>query len=200
MVVTGNDFRFIVTEQLASCGIAANGILIEPEGRNTAPAALAAALMLARTEPAAVMLLAPSDHVIPDDIAFRDTVQAAVPRALSGDLITFGIVPDRPATGYGYLELETGADPRASAPQNLAIFVEKPNAVRVAQMLDSGSFLWNAGIFLFTAETLIAACRAHAPELMEPVQAAVTSASSDLGFSYLGEDDIVRYEDRYARG
>lgn len=188
LIVTGNDFRFIVTEQLAACKLAPQGILIEPEGRNTAPAALAAALVLAELDPSAVLLLAPSDHVIPDDEAFRSAVRAAVPRALAGDLVTFGIVPDRPETGYGYLELAAGSDPDAETPQKLASFIEKPNAERAAEMLASGNFLWNAGIFLFTAETLIAACRAHAPDLMPSVEASVRDASSDLGFTRLASE------------
>lgn len=185
LIVTGNDFRLIVTEQLATCELEPRGILIEPEGRNTAPAALAAALVLAQTDPNAVMLLAPSDHEIPDAEAFRNAVRAAVPRAIAGDLVTFGIVPDRAETGYGYLELSRSADTRAARPQTLASFVEKPNAERAAQMVASGNYLWNAGIFLFTAETLIAACRDYAPDVLLPVEAAVAAASSDLGFTRL---------------
>lgn len=192
LIVTGNDFRFIVTEQLAACELEPRGILIEPEGRNTAPAALAAALVLAQTDSNAVMLLAPSDHVIPDDEAFRNAVRAAVPRALGGDLVTFGIVPDRAETGYGYLELLPGADTRAASPQTLASFVEKPNAERAAQMVASGNYLWNAGIFLFTAETLIAACREYASDVLLPVEAAVAAASSDLGFTRLDGESWSR--------
>ncbi len=184
-VVTGNDFRFIVTEQLAACEIAPRAILIEPAARNTAPAVLAAALSLAAEDPQALMLVAPSDHVIPDADAFRAAVRAAAPRARAGDLVTFGITPDRPETGYGYLELAPGAQAAASIPQPLARFVEKPDAARAAEMLAAGNFLWNAGIFLFTAETLIAAFRAHAPECLGPVEAAVAGAARDLGFTRL---------------
>jgi mannose-1-phosphate guanylyltransferase / mannose-6-phosphate isomerase len=182
VIVTGNDFRFIVTEQLAACSMAPRTILIEPEGRNTAPAVLAAALVLASDDPAALMLVAPSDHVIPDDAAFRAAVHAATPRALAGDLVTFGITPDRAETGYGYLELAPGADAGAAMPQPLSRFVEKPDAARAAQMVVSGNFLWNAGIFLFRSETLIAAFRAHAPGVLAPVEAAVAGAQADLGF------------------
>lgn len=181
-IVTGNDFRFIVTEQLAACEIAPRAILIEPEGRNTAPAVLAAALVLAADDPQALILVAPSDHVIPDDDAFRTAVQAAASRALAGDLVTFGITPSRAETGYGYLELAKCADVGAAEPQPLARFVEKPDAARAKDMVASGRFLWNAGIFLFTAETLIAAFRAYAPEVLAPVEAAVTEACIDLGF------------------
>jgi mannose-1-phosphate guanylyltransferase / mannose-6-phosphate isomerase len=185
VIVTGNDFRFIVTEQLGACEIAPRAILIEPEGRNTAPAVLAAALVLARDDPQALMLVAPSDHVIPDDAAFRGAVLAAARRARAGDLVTFGITPSRAETGYGYLELAAGADPAAAEPQPLARFVEKPDAARAAEMMASGRFLWNAGIFLFTAETLIAAFRAHAPEVLAPVERAVAEAHTDLGFTRL---------------
>jgi len=196
VVLTGDAFRFIVTEQLAQAEMAPQGILIEPEGRNTAPAILAAALWLAAKDPDALMLVAPSDHVIPDAAAFRDAVQAAAPRALAGDLVTFGIAPTRPETGYGYLELAAGADPAAAAPQTLARFVEKPDTTRAAAMLEAGNFLWNAGIFLFTARAIIAAYRAHTPALMESVGKALDGASSDLGFTRLepaawaGAEDI----------
>ncbi|TDQ64633.1 mannose-1-phosphate guanylyltransferase/mannose-6-phosphate isomerase [Phaeovulum veldkampii DSM 11550] len=188
VVVTGDPFRFIVSEQLAAVQTAAAGVLIEPEGRNTAPAVVAAALWLAARDPAAVMLVAPSDHVIPEDAAFRAAVRAAVPRALAGDLVTFGITPTRAETGYGYLELAAGADPAAGAPQPLARFVEKPGAAQAAQMIAAGNYLWNAGIFLFTAKALVAAFRAHAPDLLHAVDKAVADAVCDLGFTRLASD------------
>jgi mannose-1-phosphate guanylyltransferase/mannose-6-phosphate isomerase len=185
VIVTGDPFRFIVTEQLAQVEQAAMGILIEPEGRNTAPAILAAALWIAKTDPGALMLVAPSDHVIPDTDAFAATVQAAVPRAQSGDLVTFGITPTRPETGYGYLELATGADAGADTPQTLARFVEKPDADRATKMLAAGNSLWNAGIFLFTADAIIAAYETHAPALLKAVTDALNKADPDLGFTRL---------------
>ena len=185
VVLTGDPFRFIVTEQLAAVELAPQGILIEPEGRNTAPAILAAAFWMAQKDPKALMLVAPSDHLIPQADAFRETVQAAVPRAQEGDLVTFGITPTRPETGYGYLELAADGDAQADSPQALARFVEKPEAARAADMVAAGNFLWNAGIFLFTAETLITAYRAHAPELLAAVEAALKDADTDLGFTRL---------------
>ena len=185
VVVTGDSFRFIVTEQLAQIELAAQGILIEPEGRNTAPAILAAAMWIAKIDPQALMLVAPSDHVIPDTDAFAQTVQAAVPRAQAGDLVTFGITPTRAETGYGYLELAADADAGAMTPQTLARFVEKPDASRAADMLVAGNFLWNSGIFLFTAQVIIAAYSAHAPNLIDAVTASLSGANSDLGFTRL---------------
>ena len=150
LVVTGADFRFIVTEQLAEIGTAPAAVIIEPQGRNTAAAVLAAALALEATAPGALMLVAPSDHIIPDDAQFRRTVAAAVPAALAGQLVTFGIRPDRAETGYGWLELSSPTSDFAPVAQPLSRFVEKPNAVDAAAMLAGGKHLWNAGIFLFT--------------------------------------------------
>jgi mannose-1-phosphate guanylyltransferase/mannose-6-phosphate isomerase-like protein (cupin superfamily) len=180
VVVTGSDFRFIVTEQLAQAGIDPGAVLIEPEARNTAPAILAAALHLAAEDPGALMLVMPTDHEIPDAAAFRAAVAAGVPRAAAGRIVTFGIRPDRAETGYGWLELS--APPEGCAPQPLVRFVEKPDAARAAAMLAEGRYLWNAGIFLMTAGTLKDAFAAHAPELLEPVAAAVAEARADLGF------------------
>ncbi len=195
LILTGDPFRFIVTEQMAAIEQSPLAILIEPEGRNTAPAVLAAALWLERTDPGALMLVAPSDHVIADGPGFCDTVQAAVSRAEAGDLVTFGIAPARAETGYGYLELAKDADPTAKTPQNLARFVEKPDAARAQAMLDAGNFLWNAGIFLFSASTVIAAYQKHAPDLLEGVRASIDGANTDLGFIRLEETAWRSLED-----
>ncbi|MGR3482040.1 mannose-1-phosphate guanylyltransferase/mannose-6-phosphate isomerase [Salipiger marinus] len=184
-VLTGEDFRFIVVEQLAAIEQAPQRILIEPQERNTAPAIAAATQLLAAEDPQALMLVAPSDHMIPDVDAFTRTLRAAAPRALAGDLVTFGILPEHPETGYGYLELAPGADARADSPQPLARFVEKPDAARAAQMLAAGHFLWNAGIFLFTAVTMAEAFRQHAPDILPGIDAALAGAEPDLGFTRL---------------
>ncbi|MFN4170099.1 MAG: sugar phosphate nucleotidyltransferase, partial [Pannonibacter phragmitetus] len=158
VVVTGSDFRFIVTEQLAQAEIAPAAVLIEPAARNTAPAILAAALALAARDPDALMLVAPSDHVIPDDARFRAAVQAAAPAAQAGRIVTFGIRPDRAETGYGWLELASAPEAGfAPVPQPLVRFVEKPDAATAAALLASGRHLWNAGIFLFSLPAIFAA-------------------------------------------
>lgn len=188
LVVTGDPFRFIVTKQLAAIGAAAQAILIEPEGRNTAPAVLAAALWLEARDPGALMLVAPSDHVIPDAGAFCAAVMAAQARAQAGDLVTFGITPTRAETGYGWLKLAVGADPAVPAPQKLACFVEKPDAPAAEKMLAEGTYLWNAGIFLFSVRAIVDAFRRHAPGLMAGVENAIHSATADLGFTRLAPD------------
>jgi mannose-1-phosphate guanylyltransferase/mannose-6-phosphate isomerase len=181
LIVTNGDFRFVVTEQLAEAGVDPGAILIEPEGRNTAPAVLAAALHLAATDPDAVMLVAPSDHVIPDPAAFRRAVAEGLPAVAEGRIVTFGITPDRPETGYGYLELATRPDAAGPAVP-LRRFVEKPDAARAAAMLAEGSYLWNSGIFLFRVADILDAFAAHAPALLPPVRAALAEARADLGF------------------
>ncbi|MDE3081210.1 MAG: mannose-1-phosphate guanylyltransferase/mannose-6-phosphate isomerase, partial [Paracoccaceae bacterium] len=128
----------------------------------------------------ALILVAPSDHVIPDAAAFRAAVAAAEPAARAGRIVTFGIRPDRPETGYGYLELS--AKPEGANPVPLTRFVEKPDATRAAEMLADGRYLWNAGIFLFSAATIRAAFETHAADLVAPVTQAVAEAKADLGF------------------
>lgn len=192
MVLTNSDFRFIVTEQLAEAGIDPAAILIEPEGRNTAPAVLAAALWLEKSDPEALMLVAPSDHVVPDAEAFRAAVATGTAAAKAGDLVTFGITPTHAETGYGYLELAGSAQ---DAIVKLSRFVEKPDAAKAEKMLEAGNFLWNAGIFLFSAKAIIAAFKAHAPDLMPPVQAAVDEGKPDLGFLRLDPEAWAKAED-----
>lgn len=194
VLLTGEPFRFIVTEQLEEIGTPPAAILIEPAGRNTAAPILAAALSIAAQDPKALILAAPSDHVIKDHDRFRDTLRAAVDHARQGDLVTFGITPTRPETGYGYLELAEGADPAADHPQPLRRFVEKPDAARAAQMLAAGNYLWNAGIFLFTAQGLIDAYQAHAPAMLIAVRAALSRAKQDLGFIRLDSEAWAEVE------
>ncbi|GKY87553.1 mannose-1-phosphate guanylyltransferase/mannose-6-phosphate isomerase [Sinisalibacter aestuarii] len=182
LVLTNSDFRFIVTEQLAGIGIDPGAILIEPEGRNTAPAVLAAALWVEKTDPDGLMLVAPSDHVVPDAPAFRAAVETGAEAARAGKLVTFGITPDHAETGYGYLELAEAPDMSAPAAMDLLRFVEKPDAATAEDYVASGRHLWNAGIFLFSVRAILDAFRAHAPDLIAPVSAAVEAGRPDLGF------------------
>lgn len=184
IVVTADAFRFIVTEQLSDAGVVPGAVLIEPAGRDTAPAVLAAALHMAAIDPDGMMLVAPSDHVIPDTDAFNAAVAAALPAARAGQLVTFGVNPDRPETGYGYLELDAAPTGEAT-PTPLKAFVEKPDANRAAEMLAEGRYMWNAGIFLFSVPTIIAAFKKHAPNMVKAVQAALDAAKTDLGFTRL---------------
>jgi len=191
IAVTNADFRFIVTEQLTNIGIDPGAILIEPDGRNTAPAVLAAALHIHASDPEATMLVAPADHEIPDSEAFRAAVETGLQALEAGKLVLFGIRPDRPETGYGYLELDGAGE--GTVP--LRRFVEKPDAATAAEMLASGGFLWNAGIFLFRVKDILAAFDTHASQLVAPVTAAVNEAQVDLGFLRLAAEPWSRAED-----
>lgn len=185
LILTHDDFRFLVRDQASAIGLEDAQIILEPEARDTAPAILIAALVLEET-PEALMLVAPSDHSIERPQAFFEAVQAGINAAAAGALVTFGITPDRPETGYGYLELS--APPAEGRTVPLQRFVEKPNAKRAAEMIADGRHLWNAGIFLFRVADILAAYNAHAPELLPPCRAALSGARRDLGFLRLDAD------------
>jgi mannose-1-phosphate guanylyltransferase/mannose-6-phosphate isomerase len=187
MVVTGVDQRFRVIEQLARIERTPGSIIIEPDARNTAPAVLAAALHIAQHDPDALLLVLPSDHRIADVAAFRETVVAAASRASAGDIVTFGIRPVRAETGYGYLEMMDPAARDAELPQALVRFVEKPDAVRAQAMLDGGRHLWNAGIFLMSARTLVTAYQSLAADLYDAVLDSVAEARLEAGLTLLGK-------------
>ena len=185
VVITASDFRFIVTQQLAEIGADPAAILLEPKPRNTAPAVLAALLHIAQTDPAALVLIAPSDHVVADTAAFHTAIALAAAAAAKGGIVTFGIRPDRPETGYGYLELARPAPDGGATPLNR--FVEKPDRATAETMLQDGRYLWNAGLFLARADQLIAAFHTHAPGLIDPITRALSEATTDLGFVRLAE-------------
>ncbi|MEI4473744.1 mannose-1-phosphate guanylyltransferase/mannose-6-phosphate isomerase [Frigidibacter sp. MR17.24] len=179
LVLTGEDFRFIATDQAQAIGLDDAKVVIEPSPRDTAAAVLTAALMH-EDRPEQMLLVAPSDHVIGDPDSFRAAVRAGALAAAEGSLVTFGIAPTRPETGYGYLEL---AEPAAlGRPVPLESFREKPDAATAAEFLAAGRYLWNAGIFLARAGDLIAAFERHAPELVAPVRSAISGGVEDLGF------------------
>lgn len=181
LVVANNDFRFVVGEQLTELGIEPAGLLIEPTARDTAGAILAAALHLTLQDPDALMLISPSDHNVPDAAAFRAVIARGVPAAQDGKIVLFGVQPDRPETGYGYLELADGeCGPDGALP--LRSFIEKPVAEDASDFVNSGRHLWNSGVFLFSARTIVAAFKRLAPDVMHPVARAVERASRDLDF------------------
>lgn len=180
-ILSNYRHRFLVAEQLEEIGMTASKLMLEPVGRNTAPAACIAALTAASADPGALVLLAPSDHIIPDIAAFAQAVGRGLDAAEAGALVTFGITPDCPHTGYGYIETETGE----GANLKVSRFVEKPSLEAAEQYLDSGKFYWNGGIFLFKAETMLGLMRTHAPDILEACQKALSEATEDLGFRVL---------------
>ena len=185
MAITANDFRFIVLEQLDDIGITPQSLLIEPSPRNTAPAAMAAALAAQALDPDSMVLLAPTDHTIADPAAFRDAVLAGRDAAEAGRIVTFGIRPDRPETGYGWLEAGEELSPGVHA---LTRFIEKPDEDTAKVLLASDANLWNAGVFLARADVLIAAFETHAPEIARAVSAAMQTTTADLAFTRIDPD------------
>ena len=189
LVMTGEEFRFMAVEQAREAGLMDARVVVEPLARDTAPAILAAALLLEDT-PDALMLVAPSDHVIGDPVALHAAVALGREAAGDGALVTFGISPDRPETGYGYLEL--GQPPEGVT--DVTKFREKPDLETARAMLAAGNYLWNAGLFLGRVGDFIAAYQAHAPGLMAPVRAAVAGASRDLDFERLDAETFGQAE------
>lgn len=185
LIVSNDRFRFIVSRQLAENEIDPVGTLIEPDGRNTAPAAIAAALYLHAKNPDSLMLIVPSDHVVADPSLFRDAVKKGAVAAREGQIVTFGIVPTRPEIGFGWLE--SGGDTHPGV-KKLKRFVEKPDMATAEKLIKDPSYLWNAGVFLARADVMIEAFRAYAPEIMNSVSAALDAAKDDLSFTRLDQD------------
>ena len=182
IVVCNEEHRFLVAEQLREIGVTPAAILLEPAGRNTAPAvALAAAAALQEREQGAdpVLLVLPADHVIRDADAFRAAVLAGAKLAEEGKLVTFGVVPDRPETGYGYIR----APARNGAAAAVQQFVEKPDLALAQEYLSSGDYLWNSGMFMFRAGRYIEELRTHRPEIVSHCVAAIAGARTDLDFT-----------------
>lgn len=181
VIVCNQEHRFVVADELGKAGIAAAEILLEPVGRNTAPAIAVAALKLAERDPDAVLAVQPSDHVIGDVEAFRKAIGRAAALAARGYLVSFGVVPTRAHAGYGYIRRGEPLD-GAEGAHRVAAFVEKPRPAAAERYLAEGGYFWNAGIFVFTARTLLAELGRHAPELVARCRRALEDGRPDLGF------------------
>jgi len=183
IVVANEEHRFLAAEQLRQLGVEHAPILLEPVGRNTAPA-IAAAAVHARSEgDDPVLLVLPSDHVVRDVGAFHAAVRAALPAAEAGALVTFGITPTAAETGYGYLHAAPGDGVRA-----VLQFVEKPDAATAQQYLDHGDYYWNSGMFLFRASHYLAELERHQPRMSAAVAHALDAAREDGDFIRLDAD------------
>ena len=181
ITLTNADFRFIIGEQLQEISIDPGPILIEPEAKNTAAAILAASMFAYKNNQDAVLLVAPSDHVIPNTKNFHEAIKVGLSYVQNCKMVTFGIKPTHPETGYGYLELETDVLDQYGT-SDIKTFIEKPDLKHAKEMLAAENFLWNAGIFLFRARDIIDAFEAFAPKTLELVLMALNNASPDLGF------------------
>lgn len=184
VVVCNVEHRFIVAEQLREVGLEPRAVVIEPVGRNTAPAAAVAALMLADSDPDALMLLMPSDHLIADVPAFHRALEAAVPLAEAGRLVTFGIQPTNPNTGYGYIRRGKALDDGFEVER----FVEKPDLATAEAYVASGDYTWNSGIFLLPVRLFLEELSRHAPGMAESCKTALDRGRSDLFFFRLDDE------------
>ncbi len=194
LVICNEDHRFLVAEQLRQVDRKPAGILLEPVGRNTAPALTLAALAELATGDDAILLVMAADHVIRDVATFhRAVIQAAV---LAGDgmLVTFGITPDRPETGYGYIKTGAPVGEQSTAPQSqprrLAAFVEKPDAETAQAYLDSGQYLWNSGMFMMRASVWLEAIRHFQPEMAEACRLTYDRGRADGVFRHMSRAEM----------
>ncbi len=185
IVVTNQEHRFVVAEQLREADIHGAQILLEPKGRNSAPAITAAALLAAETNPKAVLWIMAADAAIGDLPALSEAIQRAAAAAAAGYFVTFGMHPTSPETGYGYIA-QGAPMPGLEGVFKLDRFIEKPTAEKAVKLLQSGRDFWNSGMFMFSAELLLAEMERYAPEVLQAVRAAMETRVSDLDFIRLG--------------
>lgn len=183
LVVANEEHRFVAAEQLQQLDVQPQAILLEPVGRNTAPAIAVAALEATLEGGDPVLLVLPSDHVIADEAAFRAAVMRALPAAQDGKLVTFGIVPTGPETGYGYIKASSGDAVRA-----VDRFVEKPDADTALQYVQSGEYFWNSGMFLFKASRYLAELERFQPAMLAASRNAWQLARRDTDFTRLDKE------------
>ena len=183
IVVAGETHRFLVAEQLHAIGLPPSALLLEPAGRNTAPAIAVAAFQALATDQDAVLLVMPSDHAIQDVSRFQAAVRLALPAARDGGLVTFGIVPEAPETGFGYIKAAPGEGVRT-----IERFVEKPDAATAAAYVASGDYFWNSGMFLFRARVYLDELAKAHPLMVELAERAVARARRDADFIRLDPD------------
>ena len=192
IVICNESHRFMIAEQLHEIGVRPEAIILEPVGRNTAPAIAVAALRASRAHTDPTLLVLPADHYIARPDRFRRVVAAGNALAKNGHLVTFGIVPTRPETGYGYIKqgaslASPSIDGRACAIER---FVEKPDLPTAEDYLASGDYLWNSGMFLFRSSTLLAEMKLFVPDMLSACEAATAAGREDLDFFRLDLDEF----------
>lgn len=186
IVVTGEEHRFLMFEQLREIGLTLDQALLEPEGRNTAPALTLAALAAVQSEQDPVLIVSPSDQTVQDLNAFHHSMQSAVREAAEGTIVMLGITPDRPETGYGYIQ----ATQNSSETFHVQRFVEKPNLEKAQQYVDSGQYFWNSGLFVLKASVWLKAIEYFRPDIMSTAAKAWQSRSTD---NYFTRPDKVNF-------
>ena len=188
IVVANEEHRFLVAEQLRQSGAPTPAIILEPVGRNTAPAIAAAALQAMADGEDPLLLVLPSDHVVRDDDAFRAAVGDAISVAEQGALVTFGIVPTMPETGFGYIQAKAGEAASVGNVRRVARFVEKPDAATAQMYLDAGDYYWNSGMFLFRASRYLHELERFRPDILAATRKACEAAKRDGDFIRLDQD------------
>uniref|UniRef100_A0A8J7VTP4 Xanthan biosynthesis protein XanB n=1 Tax=Coralloluteibacterium stylophorae TaxID=1776034 RepID=A0A8J7VTP4_9GAMM len=183
LVVANEEHRFLAAEQLREVGAAPQAVILEPVGRNTAPAIALAALQALQSGEDALLLVLPTDHVVADVPAFHAAVAGARASAEAGRLVTFGILPSAPETGYGYIRSAPGEGVR-----EVLEFVEKPDAATAAGYVDSGDYAWNSGMFLFGAQRYLDALGQYRPDILAAVRVAFEQAARDADFVRVPKD------------
>ena len=194
VVICNEQHRFIVAEQLRQLNKLTENIILEPAGRNTAPAIALAALAAKRHSPEndPLMLVLAADHVIADEDAFRAAVRNAMPYAEAGKLVTFGIVPDLPETGYGYIRRgEVSAGEQDTVAFEVAQFVEKPNLETAQAYVASGEYYWNSGMFLFRAGRYLEELKKYRPDILDACEKAMSAVDPDLDFIRVDEEAFL---------
>ena len=194
LIVCNEDHRFLVAEQLRQQEIAPAAIMLEPMGRNTAPAVACAAHFALEQDKDALLFVMPSDHVIRNQAVFLESVSAGARAAGDGKLVTFGIVADRPETGYGYIRRasdEKGAEAQTQSAFPVAEFVEKPDLERAKSYVASGNYYWNSGMFMFRADAYLQELERHFPEILQATSQAFGTREPDRDFLRLGKDDFA---------
>ncbi|MDO8271386.1 MAG: mannose-1-phosphate guanylyltransferase/mannose-6-phosphate isomerase [Gammaproteobacteria bacterium] len=182
IVVCNEDHRFLTAQQLQALGIKGAHIVLEPVGRNTAPAVAVAALQALRDSPDAILLVLPADHAIRNTVVLRQVIEHGAELAAAGRLVTFGIVPAAPETGYGYI---LRGEPRSETAFAVQRFVEKPDLATAQAYLESGQYYWNSGMFMFTASRFLEELQLHAPDILSACEAAFCAIQPDVDFMRL---------------
>jgi len=187
IIICNVEHRFLVAEQCKKIDIRNPTIILEPVGKNTAPAILAAALHVAKKSSNAILLVLPADHIIQDIKAFHKAIKVALNHALKGKLATFGVVLTHPDTGYGYIK---SAQSNINGAYKVDHFVEKPDLKTAQQYFEQDNYLWNSGMFMFQAKKFIDELSIHSPEMLKPVQGAINNATHDLDFIRLEKESF----------
>jgi mannose-1-phosphate guanylyltransferase/mannose-6-phosphate isomerase len=191
IIICNDDHRFLVAQQMQDIGVELSKLILEPVARNTAAAAAVAALLVEAQDPNGLILLLASDHVIADQAAFAAAVAKAADAARQGYLVTFGIAPDHPNTGYGYVKQSTALDKVAGA-FRVARFVEKPDVQTAKAYLAEGGYCWNSGMFLLPAKSFLSECGKHAPDVIAAARASIAKAKRDLDFVRLDKEEFAK--------